>query len=113
VDCEICQIWEHNIRITATWSESCDYVAALRDFPNDGTSCWPAESRPEGVWASVACAGSSWQRFEYVSDAADGMDEGVAAGVDLLAQVGDVQLHDVSLTHEVVAPDPVEDLGLG
>ena len=37
---------------------------------------------------------------------------GVATGVDLLAQVGDVELHHVGLAAEVVVPDPVEDLGL-
>ena len=38
---------------------------------------------------------------------------GDAAGVDLLAKVGDVELDDVGLAAEVVVPHPVEDLGLG
>ena len=37
---------------------------------------------------------------------------GLAPGVDLLAQVGDVQLDDVGLAAEVVVPHPVQDLRL-
>ena len=35
-----------------------------------------------------------------------------AVGVDLLTQVGDVELDDVRLATEIVVPDSVEDLGL-
>src|SRR5262249_46093298 len=52
-------------------------------------------------------------RLEDVAHAADGVDHRLAAGVDLLAQVADVQLDHVRLAAEVVVPDPVEDLGLG
>src|SRR6476620_2543042 len=51
--------------------------------------------------------------FEHVARAAHGMDHGCPACVDLLAQVGDVELDDVGLPAEVVVPHPVQDLGLG
>ena len=35
-----------------------------------------------------------------------------AVGVDLLTQIGDVELDDVRLATEIVVPDSVEDLGL-
>src|SRR5437868_9844111 len=54
----------------------------------------------------------SWRRLEHVPGTAHGVDHRLAAGVDLLAQVGDVELDDVGLAAEVVVPDPVEDLGL-
>src|SRR5215218_5739441 len=54
----------------------------------------------------------SADRLEHVASAAHRVDHRLAAGVDLLAQVGDVELDDVCLTTEVVVPDPVEDLCL-
>src|SRR5689334_23416110 len=55
----------------------------------------------------------SARRLEDVTDAADRVDQRRPAGVDLLAQVADVQLDHVRLAAEVVVPDPVEDLRLG
>src|SRR5450755_4244126 len=62
---------------------------------------------------TIAATWSPGRRLEHVANAADGVDQRLAAGVDLLAQVADVQLDDVRLAAEVVVPDPVEDLGLG
>src|SRR5689334_1540388 len=51
--------------------------------------------------------------FEHVARATHGVDHRGPAGVDLLAQVGDVELDDVRLPAEVVVPHPVQDLRLG
>src|SRR5262249_48955919 len=50
--------------------------------------------------------------LQDVARAAHGVDHRLAAGVDLLAQVRDVELDDVRLATEVVVPHPVEDLRL-
>src|SRR5262249_58954771 len=63
--------------------------------------------------AALALPMESAHWLEDVAHAADGVDHRLAAGVDLLAQVADVQLDHVRLAAEVVVPDPVEDLGLG
>src|ERR1700691_1242291 len=78
--------------------------SAPRDGPRPGSL--PASS------PVLLANTSSAHGFEHVSNAADGVDQRLAVRVDLLAQVADVQLHDVSLAAEVVVPDPVEDLGL-
>src|SRR5262245_28589871 len=52
-------------------------------------------------------------RLEDIPRSTLGVDHRLPSGVDLLAQVGDVDLHDVRLTPEVVVPHPVEDLRLG
>ncbi len=52
------------------------------------------------------------RRFQHVTDAAHGVDHRGAVAVDLLAQVADVELDDVRVAAEVVAPHPVEDLRL-
>src|SRR3954452_19950263 len=52
-------------------------------------------------------------RLQDVAGSAHGVDHGGPAGVDLLAEVGDVQLDDVRLAAEVVVPHAVEDLCLG
>src|SRR3954447_18070944 len=52
------------------------------------------------------------RRLEYIAGSPHRVDHRVAAGVDLLAKVRDVQLDDVGLPTEVVVPDPVEDLRL-
>ncbi|MPM55030.1 hypothetical protein SDC9_101815 [bioreactor metagenome] len=51
-------------------------------------------------------------RAQHVPRAAQGVDHRLAPDIDLLAQVGDVELDDVRLAAEVVVPDPVEDLRL-
>ena len=51
-------------------------------------------------------------RLQHVAGAAHGVDHRLAPGVDLLAQVGDVQLDHVGLAAEVVVPHAVEDLRL-
>src|SRR5262245_10120266 len=40
------------------------------------------------------------------------VDHRFATAVDLLAQIRDVELHDVGAAAEVIAPHPIEDLGL-
>src|SRR6476469_1506672 len=50
--------------------------------------------------------------FEDIPGASHGVDHRRAPRVDLLAQVGDVQLHDVGLPAEVVVPDAVQYLRL-
>src|SRR4051794_7904493 len=59
-------------------------------------------SRPLGL--------GSAGRLEDISRSAHRVDHRCSAGVDLLPQVGDVQLDDVGLSAEVVVPDPVQDL---
>ena len=49
---------------------------------------------------------------QRVAEAAHGVDQRLAGGVDLLAQVADVGLHDVRVAAEVVVPDVVQDLRL-
>src|SRR5216683_4024347 len=66
----------------------------------------PASAAPRSPVSSV-------QGLQHVADAADRVDQRLAAGVDLLAQVADVQLDDMGLAAEVVVPDPVQDLRLG
>src|SRR5262245_63342913 len=58
---------------------------------------WPAalSGRPDNIARSAVC-----------------MDHWFSACVDLLPQVGDVQLDHVGLAAEVVAPDPIEYLRL-
>src|SRR4029078_1390976 len=52
--------------------------------------------------------------IESVPDESDGLDGSAGERhVDLLAQVADVDLHDVRVTTEGVVPDMVENLGLG
>src|SRR5260370_10324257 len=65
-----------------------------------------------GGWPPREAAASA-RRLPHVPDAAYRVDERVAARVDLLAQVADVQLDHVRLAAEVVVPDPVQDLRLG
>ncbi len=50
---------------------------------------------------------------QAVADAAHGMDQPRLLEVDLFAQVADVVLDDPGIAAEVVAPDVVDDLGLG
>src|SRR5207342_376240 len=68
-----------------------------------------------GTSSAVAGAASSRSAggLEDIAHASHGVDHRLTAGVDLLAQVGDVQLDDVGLAAEVVVPDAVEDLRLG
>src|SRR5512142_1108600 len=54
----------------------------------------------------------SVDRLEDVAGSPHGMDHRGPSGVDLLAQVGHVELHHVGLTAEVVVPHPVQDLRL-
>src|SRR5450756_1168049 len=51
-------------------------------------------------------------RLEHVPHPAHGVDHRLPTSVDLLAQVGDVELDDVRLAAEVVVPHPVKDLRL-
>src|SRR4051794_16230893 len=83
--------------------------------------------RDSGTWAAGsggACGVSATnstpltgrspaRRLDDVAGAADGVDQLRLDGVDLLAQVADVELDDVGLALEVVLPHPVEDLRLG
>src|SRR2546429_8931645 len=49
---------------------------------------------------------------EAVAHAADRVDQRRLVGVDLLAEVADVCLHDAGVAIEVIAPHMIEDLGL-
>src|SRR6478752_9289742 len=69
-------------------------------------------TRPPTGWMPGASTGSGC-RLEDIPETSHGVDHRLAAGVDLLAQVGDVKLDDVRLAAEVVVPHPVEDLRLG
>src|SRR6185312_12366879 len=64
--------------------------------------------------ATSACAGrpASSGGLDQVPHAAHRVDHRRLAGIDLLAQVGDVDLDDARAAAEVVAPHPVEDLRL-
>src|SRR6476619_1400638 len=64
--------------------------------------------RLRGVRTSAAVAGG----LGDVPGATHGVDHRLPAGVDLLAEVGDVELDDVGLPTEVVVPDTIEDLRL-
>src|SRR6476619_6448352 len=57
-------------------------------------------------------SGSCGRWAQYVSSAAQGVNHRRTVGIDLLAEVGDVELDDVCLAAEVVVPDPIQDLGL-
>ena len=59
-----------------------------------------------GSWIAHVAAGRS------TASAAQGMDHRWTVGVDLLTQIGDVELDDVRLAAEVVIPHPVQDLCL-
>src|ERR1700756_4107070 len=50
--------------------------------------------------------------LEDITRAAQRVDHGLATVVNLLAQVGNIELDDVGPAAEVVAPPPVENLGL-
>src|ERR1700682_2081095 len=58
-----------------------------------------------------ACRRSA-RGLEDIPGPAQGVDHRFAPAVDLLPQIGDIQLDDVGPAAEVVAPHPVEDLGL-
>src|SRR5215218_5068210 len=63
-----------------------------------------------GATTSVIGARSA-RRTQHVARAPHGVDHRRPVRVDLLAQVGDVELDDVGLPAEVVVPHPVQDLG--
>src|SRR5713226_3859951 len=71
-----------------------------------GTSRWlPGRVARPAIRAPGAR--SSACRLQHVADAADGVDQRLTVGVDLLAQVTDVQLDHMGLAAEVVVPHPV------
>ena len=74
----------------------------------------PGPGRPPATPSrtSVDSGHGHARRAQHVPGAAHGVDHRRPVGVDLLAQVGDVQLDHVGLAAEVVVPDPVQDLGL-
>src|SRR6478609_7068228 len=80
-------------------------VATGRSTGSRGWSGWSG-STSAASWRSA-------RRLEDIAHASHGVDHRLTAGVDLLAQVGDVELDDVRLAAEVVVPDAVEDLRLG
>src|SRR6185312_17362250 len=59
------------------------------------------------------CRQKSARLTQNVADTSKRVQKPLLAGVDLAAKVGDVGLDDVDVATEVVAPDVVEDLGLG
>src|SRR5690242_8940966 len=72
----------------------------------------PAHRRGTRPRRRLADRTSSAGGPEDIAGTPHGMDHRLATGVDLLTQVGDVELDDVDLAAEVVVPDPVEDLEL-
>src|ERR1700761_6822041 len=72
------------------------------------TTIWPTSSRNRSDQARRTLTG----RFEDITRAAQRVDHGLAAAVNLLAQVRNIELNDVRSTAEVIAPDPVENLRL-
>src|SRR5215813_3596836 len=76
---------------------------------------WPRENcgRAFGGWCAMrkSCRRGELSPLQHVADATHGLDEARRARVvfDLLPQVADVDFDDIRLTHEVVAPDAVED----
>src|SRR6476469_654527 len=83
-----------------------------------GSAASSTSGRSDGSGRSpggVGWVSSAWSdgRLEDIPRPSHGVDQRLAAGVDLRAQVGDVELDDVGLAAEVVVPHPVEDLGLG
>src|SRR2546429_3799121 len=76
--------------------------------------------RPGGARAEPfahLCRPHRWRcsagQAQRVAHPPHGVDEGWLEAVDLLAQVAHVGLDDVAVAPEVVAPDVVQDLGLG
>src|SRR4029453_8142785 len=72
----------------------------------------PAWRRQEPAGAPAGRPGSYCRWQQYVSSATQRVNHRRAVGVDLLAEIGDVELDDVRLATEVVVPDAVQDLGL-
>src|SRR6478609_4916540 len=98
--------------VVASWSS-----ASLNPTPSGKRSATlePSSSgRSAGSGRSVSsrCPVSDG-RLEDIPGSSHGVDHRLPASVDLLAQVGDVELDDVGLAAEVVVPHAVEDLRLG
>src|SRR6476661_10515779 len=71
-----------------------------------GPAAGSSRSRSRTAAPSAPC-GPSGGGFEDITEATHGVDHRFPSGIDLLAQVGNVQLHDIGLTAEIVVPDPV------
>src|SRR5258708_5469918 len=98
----------HTTASSSTWMTSSrtrsDQVrgdqSRVRDTGFDGS--------PSGSVLNGSPSGSA-SRLEHIPSAPQGVDHRVATAVDLLAQVGHVQLDDVGPAAEVIAPHPVQD----
>src|SRR6476620_9651293 len=109
--------------LTTKKRTSIDATSLLRSVHEPGLAQRGRDVRADPVAGSVTASGwsgstsaascRSARRLEDIPHASHGVDHRLTAGVDLLAQVGDVELHDVGLAAEVVVPDAVEDLRLG
>src|SRR4029453_3559010 len=64
------------------------------------------------MWRLVQLDRSCGGWAQHIASAAHGVDHRRTIGVDLLTEIGDVELDDVRLAAEVVVPDPVQDLCL-
>src|SRR6266508_1174416 len=84
-------------------------VMITQTIATTSTSCRVSLARSETGRRDGRSAGG----FEDIAGAPHRVDHRLPAGVDLLAQVGNVELDDVGLAAEVVAPHAIEDLGLG
>src|SRR6478752_3006895 len=106
-DCTLSSSWP------ISWSRTAIVVAAPASTDTTATSSTAVSTsrdvreRNQGT-ASRVHGG----RLQDVPGAAHGVDHRLPACVDLLAQVGDVELDHVGLAAEVVVPHPVEDLRL-
>src|SRR3954451_15121981 len=104
-------------RSSSSWRVSWAFRAAVAATPistaTRTTSATVVRTSREVRDAKRARIPCSARRLEHVAGAPHRVDHRAPAGVDLLAQVGDVELDDVGLAAEVVVPHPVQDLRLG
>src|SRR5690625_812380 len=100
--CSWVSSWPTRYRYSAT-----SVAAPMPTHTAANSSTCPASSRVRSEKADRLRRG-----FEDITGPAQGVDHRVPTAVDLLAQIGDVELDDVGAAPEVVAPHPVEDLRL-
>src|SRR5208283_2755789 len=93
---------------TRWWSSASSVAAVMPTHTTASTTICPTSSRSRRDQTRRVLAG----RLKDITRAAQRVDHGVATVVDLLAQVGNVELDDVGPAAEVVTPYSVEDLGL-
>ena len=86
----------------------------MRPAPRLGVFATSSESvRTTGTCGRGSLPWPSFWRLQDVTGATHGIvDHGAAAGIDLLAEVGDIKLNDICPPAEVVVPNLVENLRL-